>query len=163
MTLTIRDATPADAPAIQAIYAPVVRETPISFEVEPPDVAEMMRRMEAIVPAYPYFVAERDGAVLGYCYAARYKARAAYSSSVETTVYVASDARGQGVGRALYGPLIDELRRRGFHSALAGITLPNAGSVGLHEAMGFKPVGVTVEVGQKFGRYHDVGWWQLML
>ncbi len=161
--LAIRPAEIADAAAIQAIYAPIVAQTPISFEIEPPTVAEMAGRIAAIRQRYPYFVATRGETVMGYAYASEHRSRAAYSISVDVTAYVAEAARRQGVGRALYGALIAALGEAGFHSAHAGITLPNAASVALHEAMGFEKVGVYREVGYKLGAYHSVGWWQRML
>ncbi|GAB5376657.1 MAG: GNAT family N-acetyltransferase [Acuticoccus sp.] len=158
---TLRRATLADVPAIQAIYAPIVRETPISFEIDPPSVAEMEGRVAATLSAgFPYLVAEDGEGVAGYAYAGKFRERAAYASSVDVTAYVAVRARGRGVGRALYGDLLAQLAAAGVHTANAGITLPNAASVGLHEAMGFVKVGVFREVGRKFGAYHDVGWWQ---
>ena len=161
--ISLRDAAANDAAAIQAIYAPIVRDTTISFEIDPPSVAEMTARIERIAERYPFIVAERDAEVLGYAYAGPLKDRAAYDRSVEVTVYVAQRARGTGVGRRLYRELFERLRRRGVHSAIAIIALPNAGSVALHERMGFRPVGTLREVGRKFDRWHDVGWWQLML
>lgn len=161
--IAIRPVRVEDAAAIQAIYAPIVADTPISFEIEPPTVAEMARRIEATRELYPYVVATRGETVTGYAYASEHRSRAAYSISVDVTCYVAEGARGEGIGRALYGALIAALSEAGFHSAHAGITLPNAASVALHEAMGFRKVGVYREVGHKFGAYHDVGWWQRML
>lgn len=162
--MRIRTATPDDAAAVHAIYAPVVRDTPISFETEAPPVDEMRRRIESTLPLFPWLVAlDEAGAVSGYVYASRYAERAAYRWSATVTVYVRADRRGHGVGRALYGELLDHLRRLGYCRAYAGITLPNAASVGLHEALGFEPVGVFADAGHKFGRWHDVGWWQLGL
>lgn len=149
-----------DAKAIRDIYAPVVEETVISFEFEPPGVEEMTRRMAAVTPQYPWLVAEDRGAVAGYAYAGRHSDRDAYGWSVDVSVYLAVDQRGRGLGRALYERLLELLRLQGFGSAYAGITLPNPASVGLHEAMGFTPVGVYRDVGWKMGRWHDVGWWQ---
>lgn len=159
----IRAATTADAAAIQAIYAPVVEHTAISFEETPPSVAEMAARVEATMQDYPYLVAELDGAVAGYAYASQHRTRAAYRTSVDVTVYIAEGARRSGVGRALYGKLLPALAERGFHAAFAGIALPNEGSIALHENMGFTPLGIYHEVGRKFGNWHDVGWWQRLL
>ncbi|MFI8559213.1 arsinothricin resistance N-acetyltransferase ArsN1 family B [Pseudomonas putida] len=157
---SIRVAAPTDAAAIQAIYAPVVRDTAISFELEPPSVAEMARRIEATLPLYPYLVAERDGLVVGYAYASQHRAREAYQWSVDVTVYIAANAQRSGVGRALYQHLLPILEQQGFHAAHAGIASPNEGSVGLHEAMGFMHIGTYPEVGFKHGRWHDVGYWR---
>ncbi|MGH6619425.1 MAG: arsinothricin resistance N-acetyltransferase ArsN1 family B [Alphaproteobacteria bacterium] len=159
----IRAAAGADAAAMQAIYAPIVATTAISFEEVPPTVEEMAERVETTLRSYPYLVAENGGHVVGFAYASQHRARAAYRRSVDVTVYVAEHARGAGVGRALYGDLLPMLAERGFHAAFGGIALPNPGSVALHEAMGFEHVGVYREVGFKLGRWHDVGWWQRLL
>lgn len=159
----LRAATAADAPEIAAIYAPIVTQTPISFEIEPPSVAEMAARIEATRATYPYLVAVGDGTVVGYAYASAHRARAAYATSVDVTCYVAEAGRRQGIGRALYGQLLAEVATAGYHAAVAGITLPNAASVGLHEAMGFRAVGVFREIGFKLGRFHDVGYWHRLL
>ena len=163
MGIQVRPASVSDAAAIQEIYAPIVAETAISFEEEPPTVQEMAARIASTLADYPYLAATRDGRVVGYAYAGQHRARAAYRRSVDVTVYVAGNARRTGVGRALYATLLPQLSERGFHAGFAGIALPNAGSVHLHEAMGFKPVGIYQEVGHKFGRWHDVGWWQRLL
>ncbi len=159
----MRPATVADAAGVHAIYAPVVAHTTISFEEVPPSITEMAARIEATSKDYPYLVAERDGAVLGYAYASQHRTRAAYRWSVDVTVYIADEARRSGVGTALYAHLFPELAERGFHAAFAGIALPNPGSIALHERMGFTALGVYREVGSKFGRWHDVGWWQRLL
>ena len=159
----LRAATPADADAIAAIYAPYVRDTAISFETAPPSADEMRARIEATLIGYPYLVAEVAGAVVGYAYAGAFHRRAAYRTTVEVSAYVASDAREKGVGRALYQSLLDTLRRQNFHAAIGVIALPNEASVRLHERFGFRHVGTLHEVGTKFGQWHDVGWWQLRL
>ena len=159
----IRSATAADATSALAIYAPIVRETIISFETEVPTAAEIAHRIDITLKTYPFLVAETRGAVVGYAYASEHRARSAYRWSVDVTVYVAEQARRSGVGRALYGRLLPMLAQRQFHAAFAGITLPNPASVGLHETMGFTPVGIYREVGFKFGRWLDVGWWQRLL
>jgi L-amino acid N-acyltransferase YncA len=163
MAHRIRVATPADAGQIQAIYAPIVRDTTISFEDEPPTADDMARRIAGTLPTHPYLVYEEDGRVLGYIYGSVFRARAAYRWSVETTVYIDGRNHRRGVGRALYEALLPILRRQGFHSAFAGIALPNAASVGLHEALGFRSVGVYQDVGFKHGQWRDVGWWRLGL
>jgi L-amino acid N-acyltransferase YncA/glycerol uptake facilitator-like aquaporin len=159
--MKIRVATPDDAAAIAAIYAPIVADTVISFELEPPTAAEFAKRIQATLERLPWLVGEDDtGRVNGYVYAGRHKERAAYQWAVDVTVYVRSDARGSGVGRALYTRLFDELIALNYCQAFAGIALPNAGSVGLHESVGFKPLGVYRRVGFKHGAWRDVGWWQ---
>lgn len=163
MTL-LRPATPDDAAAIAAIYAPVVAETAISFELEPPSEAEMRSRIEATLARLPWLVSlDAEGAVNGYVYASKHRERPAYQWAVDTTAYVRADSRGQGVGRRLYTALFEQLVLLGYFQAFAGIALPNAASVALHEAMGFEALGVYRDVGFKRGRWHDVGWWQKRL
>ncbi len=159
----IRLATAADGAGVQAIYAPIVRETVISFEFDPPSVAEMQRRIESTLTTLPWLVWEDRGRVLGYAYAGRHRERAAYQWSVDTSVYVAGDSRRLGIARRLYTALFGILEDLGYFNAFAGITLPNEASVGFHEAVGFSPIGVYRNVGYKFGAWHDVGWWQKVL
>lgn len=161
--LRIRPATIADAGPIAAIYAPYVADSAITFEVDIPSVEDMAGRIARILPHYPYWVAERDEAIVGYAYATKLYERAAYRWAVETTVYLALDAKGRGVGGALYRRLIDGLRDQGFLTAVGKITLPNAASVRLHEKLGFRASGVFERVGFKQGRWHDVGIYQLDL
>ena len=160
---SIRLATERDAGAVADIYAPNVTGTVISFEAEPPDADEMRRRVEATLERYPWLVCERQGRVLGYAYAGAHGSRAAYRWSVDVSVYVRGEAHRTGVGRALYASLFAALDLQGFYNAYAGATLPNPASVGLHEAMGFRPVGVYRGTGYKMGAWHDVGWWHLPL
>jgi phosphinothricin acetyltransferase len=160
----VRHADPErDAAAIAAIYAPSVHAGVASFEAEPPGEEEMRRRIADGAREYPWLVAERDGAIAGYAYGARHRTRAAYRWTVEVTAYVDEARRRSGVGRELYEALLPLLARQRLHLAVAGITLPNPGSVALHEAVGFQPVGVYREIGHKFGEWHDVGWWQAFL
>lgn len=159
----IRLATAGDAGPVAAIYAPNVTGSIISFESEPPDADEMRRRIAGTLERYPWLVCERGGRVLGYAYAGAHGSRAAYRWSVDVSVYVHAEAHRTGVGRALYTSLLAALRVQGFYNAYAGATLPNPASVGLHEAMGFRPVGVYRKVGYKMGAWHDVGWWHLAL
>jgi len=163
MTATIRLATTADAPAIQAIYAPIVRDTFISFEVDPPSVDEMASRIASTVARYPYLVLDDGGEVRGYAYASTFRPRAAYDWSAETTIYLRDDSRGAGVGRALYEALIAILRVAGYRQAYAGIALPNEASVALHERVGFSRVGTFERAGYKIGDWRSVGWWQLLM
>jgi L-amino acid N-acyltransferase YncA len=159
----IRLATERDAEEIAAIYAPNVTDTIISFELEPPTADEMRLRIEGTLERYPWLVCERRGRVLGYTYAGAHGSRAAYQWSVDVSVYVHEEAHMTGVGRALYTSLFAALNLQGFYNAYAGATLPNPASVGLHESVGFRPVGVYRGVGYKLGAWHDVGWWHLPL
>lgn len=160
----IRDATPADAGAIAAIYAHYVRETTVTFEEEPPGTDEIASRLGRVAAlGLPYVVIEAGGRVRGYAYAGRFHERSAYRRSVESTIYLAPDATGQGLGLRLYGALLERLRERELHTALALVTIPNPASVALHERLGFAPVGRLREVGFKLGRWIDVGYWQLLL
>lgn len=159
--MTLRSATPDDADAIAAIYGPIVANTTISFELEAPTVEEMRSRIVATLPRLPWLVSLDDaGRVDGYVYASQHRERAAYQWSVDTTAYVREDSRGQGVGRRLYEELFRRLVEQGYYQAFAGIALPNEASIGLHEALGFQPLGVYRKVGFKKGAWRDVGWWQ---
>ena len=137
---TIRMATPADAAAIAAVYRPYVTDAATSFEVDPPSAAAMAERVRAVLAIAPWLVYTADGGPpIGYAYASRHHDRAAYQWSVDVTVYIHADHHRRGIGRALYQQLFALLRLQGFYAAHAGITLPNAGSVGLHESLGFQP------------------------
>jgi len=156
----IRVAEECDGPAVAEIYGPYVRETAVSFEVEPPTAATMAQRIIRTLETHPWLVADCGHETVGYAYAGKHRERAAYRWSVEVTVYVAGALRRSGVGRALYLPLLEVLRRQGFRSAFAEIVLPNAGSIRLHEGAGFKPIGVYNDIGFKLGRWHDIGYWR---
>ncbi len=162
MHQVLRLATLDDALEVQRIYAPIVAETPVSFELEPPSVEEMRRRIETTLLALPWIVCEQGG-IIGYAYAGVFRSRPAYQWTVEVSVYVHAAHRGKGVARALYTSLFECLRIQGYRTALAGIALPNPASVALHERMGFRSVGVFHHVGYKLGAWHDVGWWELAL
>lgn len=159
----IRLANEADAAACLEIYRFFVLETAVSFETELPSLESFQARIADTQQRMPWLVCEVEGSIAGYAYATRYRPRPAYQWSAEVTVYVAEGHRGRGVGRALYRNLFACLQRQGYVNVYAVITLPNAGSVALHEALGFRPVGVFEAVGHKLNRWHDVGWWQLSL
>ena len=162
--VTIRDAVPErDAAACAAIYAPYVEATPISFEERVPDALEMEARIVRYAASHPWLIAEHGGEVVGYAYACRHMERAAYRWAADVSVYVAAGRRGEGIGRLLYERLFLRLRAQNFQIACAGITLPNEGSVRLHESLGFTRVGVSPRIGWKRGYWHDVSWWQLEL
>lgn len=164
LTPHVRPASPADAAAICAIYNHYVTTTTITFEEEAVTAPDMAQRIADVKAAgLPWLVAEAGGKVVGYAYATKWRVRPAYRYSSESTVYVDQAFIGQGIGRALYAVLLDELRRRNLHLVIGGIALPNEGSVGLHEALGFRKAAHFAEVGMKFGRWIDVGYWQLNL
>jgi phosphinothricin acetyltransferase len=142
------------------VYAPYVRETAISFELEPPDAGEMRERMARAIASYAWLVLEVEGRVVGYAYGGRFAPRAAYRFACEVSVYLDLSARRRGGGRALYTILLDRLAARGYRMAFAGMTLPNEASAGLHRALGFEPSGVYRAVGWKSGAWHDVAWMQ---
>ncbi|GLZ54331.1 N-acetyltransferase [Actinomycetospora sp. NBRC 106378] len=155
--LSIRDATVGDAEACAAIYAPYVRDTVISFEEQPPSAAGMADR---IATAHAWLVGEDGGRIVGYAYAGSFNDRHAYRYACTVSVYLEPGRRRTGAGRALYEALFPRLRDHGFVRAAAGISLPNAASVGLHSALGFAPVGTFPRVGWKFDAWHDVAWMQ---
>ena len=157
----IRLATPGDATAIAAIYAPFVTGTAVSFETEAPSAEAMAERIAAGAGMHPWLVAAAgDGQILGYAYGSAFRPRPAYRFAVETSVYVAADAQRRGLGRHLYGVLLPLLEAQGFAQAIAAITLPNPASVALHEAHGFLAAGVYRDVGYKLGEWLSVGLWQ---
>ncbi|MBP0596609.1 N-acetyltransferase [Herbaspirillum sp. LeCh32-8] len=159
----IRPATAADAAAICAIYNHYVEHTAISFETEPLSEQAMAARILDVQSQYPWLVYEDEGMLLGYAYASKWKPRAAYAQSVESSVYLHRDAAGRGIGKQLYARLFAQLKPLGVHLVIGGIAQPNEASVALHERMGFVKVGQFNEVGRKFGRWVDVGYWQLNL
>jgi phosphinothricin acetyltransferase len=177
MAAEIRSVTVDDAPAIQAIYAPYVAGTVISFEATPPTVDEMALRIQKTAGKFPWLVCVVSGVdgqngsglspsgweIAGYAYASSHRERAAYQWSVDVSVYVSPHHQRRNIGRGLYTALFDLLRAQGYVNAYAGIALPNPASVGIHTALGFEPVGVYQQVGYKLGGWHDVGWWCLRL
>lgn len=163
-TRTIRPATENDAARICTIYNHYIATTTISFEEEPVAGADMARRMMDVGAAsLPWLVMEEGGTLIGYAYATKWRVRAAYRFAVETSVYLDAQHAGKGAGTALYEALLAELRQRDLHLAIGGIAQPNDASVRLHERLGFVKVAHFSEVGLKFGRWIDVGYWQLKL
>ena len=163
--MLIRPATLQDAEQIADIYAFFVNESAISFETQPPPSKEIAQRIRQNSKAFGFLVAqEADGAqVLGYAYGSQFRARSAYAHTVETSVYIAPQAQGRGIGRALYTQLLSDLAARGFHTAIAVITGPNPNSEKLHRACGFTRVGELADVGYKFGRWHPTLLYQRIL
>lgn len=163
MTITIRLALPADAPQIREIYAPIVLDTPTSFEYVVPEIAHITDRIIKTLQQYPWLVCDIDGQVAGYTYASSFRSREAYQWTTEVTAYIHPKFHRRGIGRGLYTSLFAILREQGYFNAISIITLPNDASVGLHEAMGFEKIGVFENMGYKFDKWHSTGWWQLEL
>lgn len=160
----IRSAIASDAARCAEIYRPFVEESWVSFELDPPDAAEMARRIADYGASHAWLIAQDDdGIVTGYAYGGPHRMREAYATSVDVAVYVDPSYARCGIGRALYTALFPVLRDKGAHAAFAGIALPNSGSIGLHEAMGFTQVGIYREVGWKMAGWRDVSWWQRIL
>ena len=157
--LTIRPVSLSDAQAIQAIYAPYVEKTAITFEYEVPSVQEFEKRISKTIEKYPYLVAEENGQVLGYAYASNYYARTAYDWTTELSIYL-HDARGRGLGSQLYDALEKELEKRGYLRFLACIAVPNEASISMHEKRGYVQVAHFPKIGYKFNKWHDIVWMQ---
>ncbi len=155
-SVVVRTATPDDAAACAALYAPYVTETCITFETVPPTATQMAARIAAALATHTWLVAVDGDEVLGYAYGGRFAQRAAYDWSCETSIYLRRGLRRTGLGRVLYTELLDRLAARGYRRAFVGITVPNEASEGLHRAFGFEPAGVLRRVGFKQGRWHDV-------
>jgi L-amino acid N-acyltransferase YncA len=160
----IRSAKPSDADAITRIYNQYITETVVTFETEEVSVAEMDGRIEQIQSAsFPWLVAQRDGAVVGYAYAGPWHARCAYRFAAEMTVYLDPDHAGRGLGSGLYKEVLEMLADGDIHTVIGGIALPNNTSIALHEKFGFRKAAHYSEVGFKFGCWIDVGYWQRIL
>ena len=159
----IRSATTDDANAICDIYNHYIRNTIVTFEEQPVSIEEMKSRIIDITDSLPWLVSEEQGNVFVFAYASKWNSRCAYKFSVESTVYLSAGLTGQGKGRPLYEALILDVRSRSLHTVIGGVALPNPASVALHEKMGFKKVAHFKEVGWKFDRWIDVGYWELVL
>jgi L-amino acid N-acyltransferase YncA len=159
----IRDCLPSDASQVCQIYNHYVRETVITFEDVPVVESDMAQRISEVTERLPWLVWEQSGSIVGYAYATPWKARSGYRFSVESTVYLAQAFAGRGIGTQLYQALIDDLRSREVHCAVGGIALPNPASIALHEKLGFSKIGEFKEIGWKFGKWVDVGYWELVL
>jgi phosphinothricin acetyltransferase len=163
--VSIRHAQARDLPALLDIYNHYVVHTPITFDIEPRTLEQRKQWFEAFKTSgrYQCLVAARGERAIGWACSGRFKDRAAYDTSVETSIYLAPDETGKGLGRKLYGALFEALKGEDLHRAFGGVTQPNEPSVGLHLAMGFAPVGTYKEVGRKFGRFWDVAWFERVL
>jgi phosphinothricin acetyltransferase len=154
----IREAKLADADAMLSIYKYYVENSWISFEEEVPGLSNFTARVAKYVSGWACLVAEQDGRVVGYAYASPHRERPAYRWSTETTIYLQDGIQRKGIGRNMYEELLQRLRVKGYCNAFAGVALPNEASVGLHQAVGFKPIGTFPRVGFKFGQWRDVAW-----
>ena len=159
----IRHAELQDAAAIALIYNWYIEHTVITFEEQAVSSEEMAERIAGADEWYPWYVFEQQGSITGFAFATRFKPRSAYRHTVETTVYLDKDARGQGAGSLLYKHLIEHLRDTPIHVLVSAIALPNPQSIGLHEKLGYVNTGKLREVGRKFDQWIDVGYWQLTL
>ncbi|OIQ92363.1 phosphinothricin N-acetyltransferase [mine drainage metagenome] len=156
----IRAASERDGAACAEIYAPYVTDTVITFEIDPPGVDEMSARIATAARSHAWLVLEDETRVVGYAYGGPFKTRAAYRWACEVSIYLETGRRRTGAGRALYEALFSRLADRGFRTVVAGMTLPNEASVGLHTAMGFEAVGTYRRIGWKHDAWHDVTWMQ---
>jgi len=159
----IRDISIIDASQICKIYNYYVLNTIITFEETPVSEEEMKSRIELTIEKLPWIVYEKKGQILGYAYASEWKSRCAYKHSLETTVYLKNGVSGNGIGSLLYEELISRLKKINYHAAIGGISLPNEASIALHEKFGFEKIGQFREVGYKFDKWIDVGYWELIL
>lgn len=159
----IRLATPSDAPGILAIYAPYIENTSFTFETEIPTTEQFSERIKNYLLSWPWLVTEKDGQITGYAYATRYRERTAYQWCTESSVYIHDDFQKAGVGRALYGALVEILKKQGFNNVYAVINLPNEKSVAFHERCGFEHFVTYEKVGYKLGKWKNVGWWKLQV
>jgi len=160
--MEIRSAKLTDAEQIAEIYNYYILNTHHTFEIEPLSAEEMKRRVGEVSGEYPYLVAETDGEIQGYIYAAQFRLREAYKHSFEVSIYVRNQAKQKGIGSELYKRLLKELKETDIHTIIAGISLPNEASVKFHQKLGFEKVGHFREVGYKLGRWVDVGFWEML-
>jgi L-amino acid N-acyltransferase YncA len=159
----LRNATTDDAVQICEIYNHYVLQTPITFEEQPVTPDDMVQRIREITESLPWLVWEEDGRLLGFSYASKWKERCAYRYSAESTVYLHPNSVAKGIGSQMYDALLTDLRGRQIHTVIGGIALPNEASVALHERFGFEKIAHFKEVGRKFDKWIDVGYWQVIL
>ncbi|WP_203257307.1 GNAT family N-acetyltransferase [Hyunsoonleella ulvae] len=159
----VRPFTIDDTPALLDIYNHYVSNTVVTFDIEPLSFTTFEAKVNRINAEYPFFVFEDNQGILGFVYASRFRPKPAYNFTVESTVYVKQDAHGKGIGSRLYEALLTALKQTDTHTVIGALTIPNEASVKLHEKFGFKEVALLKEVGLKFGKWHDVGMYQLKL
>lgn len=158
----IRPIVISDCQHIADIYNYYILNSTVTFEEEEIDASEILQRVEQVIPKLPWLVFEEENEIKGYAYATPWRHRSAYRFSVEISVYVKHNCHGKGIGTALYEELISQLIRIGVHTIIGGITLPNDASIKLHEKMGFRKIAEFEEVGLKFEKWLNVGYWQLI-
>lgn len=163
LMLEVRMATQKDIPKMLDIYGPIIQNTSISFEYDLPTLEQFAGRVNDILKTHPWLVCIHQDQLAGYAYAGPHRSREAYQWSTELSVYIAENYQKMGIAKALYQVLVKGLKLQGFHTGLAGITLPNEASIKFHESFGFSPIGTYHNVGFKFGRWHSVGWWEYQL
>ena len=159
----IREASNKDSLQIVEIYNHFVETSTVTFETDLVSADEMASRVKKVQDDYPWIVYEKDGVIQGYAYVSKWKAREAYKRSAEVSIYIRQGQQGQGIGKILMQELLDRLEESNLHCLIAGIALPNEASRALHERFGFEKVARFREVGRKFGKWIDVGYWELIL
>ena len=159
----IRNASEYDASAICDIYNYYILNSISTFELEPVSVEEIKNRIHRVIQRYPWIVYEEDDEIIGYAYADEWKTRKAYKYSVESTIYLKNGHGRKGIGSVLYKFLLEEIKKAGIHAVIGGISLPNEASIALHEKFGFKEIACFKEVGRKFDKWIDVGYWELII
>ena len=160
---TIRIAAPSDAEAVREIYAPIVKETPFTFETRLPSVSQMAQRIKSNLQKHLWLVCVHNGIIIGYAYGGIHRPRESYRWATETSVYIREQHRKKGIAKALYAPLLKGLTLQGYKTALGVITLPNTPSEKFHESMGFTYFARYENIGFKLGQWHTTGWWRLPL
>ena len=159
----IRSIKLSDCKSITDIYNYYIETTTITFEEIPITVSEMQNRVNGIHELFPYLVYEENEEILGFAYVGTFHSRCAYRFTLENSIYLRNGYQGKGIGKALMNELLNEVKKRDTHSIIAVIALPNERSINLHEVFGFKNIGVLKEVGRKFDKWIDVGYWELIL
>jgi phosphinothricin acetyltransferase len=156
----IREVKLADSGAIAEIYNYYIEKSPATFEEIPVTVSDMEKRIQELKKDFPYLVYEENEEIVGYAYAHHYHPRSAYRFTLEDSIYLRNGFQGKGIGKALLGELLGRLKNNDVHAIIASITVPNEQSIALHESFGFKNVGIFKEVGRKFNKWRDVGYWE---
>lgn len=159
----IRNAKPEDAQAICNIYNYYVLNTIVTFEEDVVLADDMAERIKKVSEKYTWLVYEQNGEIIGYAYAGEWKSRCSYRFSVESSVYLKNGFSGQGIGSKLYEALLKKLEKTDIHAVIGGISLPNEGSIALHEKFGFEKIAQFKEVGYKFEKWIDVGYWEKII